>query len=579
MNIGWEAGGHHSRHLFWKTNRMKSFRVVIISNSTPRSVWRLAQRVEQEVPEARVCGILFERPRRGARSLGIGRIGDWIRAAAIRVGQTLLRWAHACPANPNGEFDFAVGDLVSCSRAAGWPTLLTEDIHTAAALDFIRQQTPDLGIAYGTRFLQCELFAIPRCGAFTVRKGAVPWEGDDELKGMEKLLDGEKEIRVTVQRVKESLEAGAAVATTTIQIQPYDTLTSLRLKADLIGNDLLVQAVARFARGPATAKALQEPSRRKATRPHQLLGRQEKQVERARVSRISGGSRPLWKMVIAALFFSPYLILRNWRRRLRGRFPVIVLFHHLVSDRPHHLGIPTDVFLRQVRFLQRHYRILSLAEAVEQLRNDSVKVPSVVLTFDDGYGENFFTLRAVMEETGVPVACFVCTQLVEEQRGFAHDLSKGQKDFPPFTWEQLVYLAANGMEIGSHTRSHLDCGSTDPVALEREIVGSKDDLERHLQRPANFFAFPLGWPRNMSAEAVEVGRATYPHLLSACGGENFSGEEDLFYLLHREFLSGDLWELELTLQSMFELTTALKRAIGLRTDLVLGSAEDHAHSS
>ena len=45
----------------------------------------------------------------------------------------------------------------------------------------------------------------------------------------------------------EQVDTGAIINATTIPIEPYDTLRSLALKAQVVGNDLLVRAVADFA--------------------------------------------------------------------------------------------------------------------------------------------------------------------------------------------------------------------------------------------------------------------------------------------------------------------------------------------
>ena len=82
----------------------------------------------------------------------------------------------------------------------------------------------------------------------------------------------------------------------------------------------------------------------------------------------------------------------------------------LIADRECLLGMPTENFVRQVRYLKEHYRIASLPEALAMLEQGEVEQPTVVLTFDDGYAENFLSLRAVAEAEDVPVAVFVCTR-------------------------------------------------------------------------------------------------------------------------------------------------------------------------
>ena len=54
------------------------------------------------------------------------------------------------------------------------------------------------------------------------------------------MLDGQREIGVTVHEVEEKLDAGAVINAQTIPIEPFDNLTSLALKAHVVANDLLV---------------------------------------------------------------------------------------------------------------------------------------------------------------------------------------------------------------------------------------------------------------------------------------------------------------------------------------------------
>jgi peptidoglycan/xylan/chitin deacetylase (PgdA/CDA1 family) len=225
------------------------------------------------------------------------------------------------------------------------------------------------------------------------------------------------------------------------------------------------------------------------------------------------------------------------------------------------MGISTETFWRQVRFLQRHYRIVGLCEALQLLQSGDVKVPTIALTFDDGYEDNFVGLRGVAEEAGIPITSFVALEPVEMNREFDHDLGNGIRGFLPLTWEQIRYWNLRGAEFGSHTRTHLDCGSTDRQRLATEIVGSRNDLENQLGNPVRFFAFPFGKHLNMSPEALELAASTYQSFLSWLGGENLPGSAVNHQHLFRKSLYADLWELALELQSVFDLVAKIKRRL------------------
>ncbi|MBI1735261.1 MAG: polysaccharide deacetylase family protein, partial [Candidatus Rokubacteria bacterium] len=443
-------------------------------------------------------------------------------------------------------------DLATACAALDCRVLVTEDCHGPEALEFVRSLGPDLGLVYGTRILKRELFGIPRLGSINIHKRKVPDYRGGGPVGLWELLDGAPEIGVTVHGVVEQVDAGAIIHAETIPIHDHDTLTSLALKAHVVGNDLLVRAVADYARGTVQPQVQEGQGRTfRSPAPPQLM-RLEKELAARRPAFRAERSRPIPKLLVRTVLGLPIAAIRNRIRRRRGQFPVTILFHHIVGDRPHPFAISTEHFLKHVEFLRRHYDVVSLAEAIDLLKTNRVTAPTVVLTIDDGYQDNFLPLRAIRERVDVPITLFVSTEHVGKGTEFAHDVASGRHGFAPLTWAQLAQLRREGVEIGSHTRTHFDCGSSDAVALHGEIVGSSQDLETELGEPATLFAFPFGLPANISPEAMRLATSTYGWVLSAYGGSNFASAPRANHL-RRWAYRNDLWELELLLQSLLEL--------------------------
>jgi len=539
-------------------------RVVIFSGASNSAIVRLLDRIHREVPEAHVCGILRERrsPKRISRRVFdfirrlpdrefvgyvISRLGGVLSSMVGEAGSILLRLIHGGgPAKRNQADDLRVFSSLDCRLHT------TSDYHGADALAFVRNLKAHLGIAYGTRILKPRLFTIPRLGSINIHKRRVPQYRGGGPVGLWELLDGESEIGVTVHQVTERLDAGAVVNATTIPIEPYDNLESLALKAHLIGNDLLVRSVREFARGEvAFAEQCGTGRLFKAPDPQQLR-RLQKKIATKRPQFRPSGSRPTAKMLAKSFLALPRVTIRNWKRRIDGRFPVNILFHHIVTDRRHRLGISTDHFLKHVKFLQKHYEVVSLDEAIEMLEKNAVRRPTVVLTFDDGYSDNFVNLRAVVEQTGVPVTLFVSSDHIQRGNEFKHDVEHGYQGFVPLTWPQLRLMQINGFQIGSHTKTHFDCGTQNPVALENEIAGSKEELERHLGVPVRFFSFPFGLPENICPQAAHIASRTYPFVFSAYGGENFAARHGVITHLRRWCHPNRIWDLELQIQGVLE---------------------------
>jgi peptidoglycan/xylan/chitin deacetylase (PgdA/CDA1 family) len=81
------------------------------------------------------------------------------------------------------------------------------------------------------------------------------------------------------------------------------------------------------------------------------------------------------------------------------------------------------------------------------------------------------------------------------------------EQFPAFqmlTWKEIRQLAETGVEIGSHGVDHeIHHAVQDPEVRRRELVESKQEIERQVGRPCRFFAFPNGDSCERSAREVE----------------------------------------------------------------------------
>jgi len=522
---------------------MPPFRVLLISGRSPGYSMNFARRLSCEVPEVQILGIALFSSRQSKPTL-FSRILN-------RITDALIGFIHAFPVSSGKSSESERDDLERECRSKQWSFLEVNKIDAEGIARFFRGEQVDLTVMLGSSELLQEFPCASRLGLLG---GSVIIQPPLPV-GRNLGCQDDRAVDVEIEERSEKA-APTVLIRGSIPFQPFDTLEGQALKADLILNDLLIQATSCFAAGkPAAVKqAVQrwiaemlplqnEPS----ADPTSLLGSSNGH------SRI----RPVWKLCIYTLILlSPYIVARNWYRRLRGRFPVTIFFHHLVSDRPHRMGVPTAAICKAIAFLQKHYRIVSLSEAVALIRSGGAKVPTVALTFDDGYEENFLTLRAITEAMGIPVTSFLCTDFVEQQSSFLHDYKLGEKSFHAMSWEQARYWQSDMIEFGAHTRTHFDCGSIDRSLLKQEIVGSAEMLARCLGRTPRFFAFPYGKHENMSADAIQIASSTFESSFSAQTENDRQNGNDA-KIIGRTDLPVDRWELELALQSVFEIVSHL----------------------
>ncbi|MGH9270914.1 MAG: polysaccharide deacetylase family protein, partial [Ilumatobacteraceae bacterium] len=113
----------------------------------------------------------------------------------------------------------------------------------------------------------------------------------------------------------------------------------------------------------------------------------------------------------------------------------------------------------------------------------------VMLTFDDAYVDFAEVAWPLLEAYGFPATIFVVADSVGGAATW--DTHHGEAA-PLLSWDQLRALEAAGVELGSHSGSHVPITSLSPhEALQRELV-TRATFERELGRPVSALAYPYG---------------------------------------------------------------------------------------
>ena len=277
------------------------------------------------------------------------------------------------------------------------------------------------------------------------------------------------------------------------------------------------------------------------------------------------------------------------QRALRRREAVVLTFHRFSGNGEGHArGMPIQRFTEYMKYLTRHYRVVSLRTVTEELGRGVVRPYTVALTVDDGYHEVFTLAAPVMRRYGVPASVFVISDFTDgrgwpwtDRFGFVFDqaprdrlafthrravhvlelqadadrrraeahwleyakaLPVGERDelldaiaaaggveipvappreYRPMTWSELRALAAEGFDVGAHTRTHPILSRVGPEQLRAEIEGCREQMEQRLGFPVLHFAYPNGRREDYTPEAVElVARAGYRAAVTCVAGGN-----------------------------------------------------------
>jgi peptidoglycan/xylan/chitin deacetylase (PgdA/CDA1 family) len=130
----------------------------------------------------------------------------------------------------------------------------------------------------------------------------------------------------------------------------------------------------------------------------------------------------------------------------------------------------------------------------------------VMITFDDGYADNFTDALPLLRRYGCPALVFLPTDLVGSG-AFPWDPGGAPGTSAALSWDQAREMAASGIAFGSHSKTHPRLTHLEGRGLESELLDSKARIERETGTPAVFFAYPGGVSSPQVADAV--GRAGY----------------------------------------------------------------------
>jgi peptidoglycan/xylan/chitin deacetylase (PgdA/CDA1 family) len=160
---------------------------------------------------------------------------------------------------------------------------------------------------------------------------------------------------------------------------------------------------------------------------------------------------------------------------------VAVLGYHRVVDDDEPLAVSSRTFLLHMAVLEAERErqpVLDLDDALTRLAAGTAPRRAVVVTFDDAWADNHTNALGPLIEHQLPATLFVPSRLLDTPGHLTRD--------------QLLEIAAAGIRVGAHSRTHTDLTACSDAQLEREVCGSRQDLEDLLSQACTRFAYPNG---------------------------------------------------------------------------------------
>ncbi len=252
-----------------------------------------------------------------------------------------------------------------------------------------------------------------------------------------------------------------------------------------------------------------------------------------------------------------------------GRFlwakSLTVLNYHRVNQRPDqpdsdtfkpNISATPEEFARQMEYVSRWFNVISLRDLVDWLENQRSLPPhAALITFDDGYLDNYTVAFPILQKFHFPAVIFLTTGHIAKDTPFYWDLTaycfyhttRDEVDSPDgkkrhwenqrqlddtvrewteslkvlpneekqkwltrlpdlldvsvpegffrslmMNWDQVRELNQKGIEFGGHTVTHPILTRVSLDQARNEIEGSRAEIEQQLGHPIFSFAYPNG---------------------------------------------------------------------------------------
>ncbi|MBC8060628.1 MAG: polysaccharide deacetylase family protein [Clostridiaceae bacterium] len=178
-----------------------------------------------------------------------------------------------------------------------------------------------------------------------------------------------------------------------------------------------------------------------------------------------------------------------------GKSVPVLMYHSIAYEKDNDIRLPVERFEEHMKYLKDNgYYPITLTDLYEYLMKDTpIPEKSIVLTFDDGYEDNYTAMFPVLKKYGFKATIFVITSNID-------------KDPKSMTSQQLLEMEKFGVDIESHTVNHEHLKELSKDKQLETLGQSKKDLEKILNKQINFLAYPYGEYNKSALEAAkEVG--------------------------------------------------------------------------
>lgn len=168
---------------------------------------------------------------------------------------------------------------------------------------------------------------------------------------------------------------------------------------------------------------------------------------------------------------------------------VPILMYHYISTPPSAndklrvgLSVPPEMFEAQIKLLvDNGFTAITLFDLYSQLATgQTLPAKPIVLTFDDGYLDDYQNAFPILKKYGLTGTFFVLTGPADV------------KDPAYLSWDMIQEMSRAGLDMQLHAKEHVDLRQRRYEDLIWQITGGRQSIEAHTGKPVVFMAYPSG---------------------------------------------------------------------------------------
>lgn len=227
-------------------------------------------------------------------------------------------------------------------------------------------------------------------------------------------------------------------------------------------------------------------------------------------------------LFVIIIFFS--LKFSWWRKNISYSYPRVLMYHMISEHLPknqskfNRLRVKPSEFEKQLIWLKKkNFKSFTLTELSEL---EDIPAKSVVLTFDDGYEDNFIEAFPLLKKYGFKATIYIVLNRFEQNWATDKDLNQASNELNSekmLSNEQIKEMLDSGIvEIGSHTLDHVNLPKLNKEEKNKQIIESKQQIEKVFNIKCNSFAYPFGFFDEDSLKIVN--EANYTNATTTVNG-------------------------------------------------------------